>query len=386
MTEAPATNERVGTSGHAEADVRALARMQEVEPVWTGVRPAGDVLPFPDRTILHAGPPIVPGEAARPILNSAIMAVLFEGWAPDASTAEAMLQNGTIRLAPAQDHGAMVPLAAVLSPGMAAQVIVDKRNPANQVVSSINGGMVHAQRLGLAGSAVLAHLRWINGNLAATLSIIADRDIALIPIADAALGLGDDCHGRTVQGSRLVVEALASRLGSDTPERRFLDKSPGFFLNLWMAAALCIARAGEGPGSSIVTAIGGNGRTCGIKLGHAPDRWFTALATPPIGPLLDGFSEADRLGAIGDSALVDVLGFGAMLERSADYECGLAPHAGFATRALHLGLPARRIAASGGVPSIALGILDRAGRAGRIGGGIYHPPAELFAQTCQSIQ
>jgi hypothetical protein len=75
-----------------------------------------------------------------------------------------------------------------------------------------------------------------------------------------------------------------------------------------------------------------------------------------------------------------------MLERSADYECGLAPHAGFATRALHLGLPARRIAASGGVPSIALGILDRAGRAGRIGGGIYHPPAELFAQACQSIQ
>lgn len=37
--------------------------------------------------------------------------------------------------------------------------------------------MALAQRLGLCSRQVLSHLRWINGNLASTLEIIADRDI-----------------------------------------------------------------------------------------------------------------------------------------------------------------------------------------------------------------
>ena len=206
----------------------------------------------------------------------------------------------------------MVPLAAVLSPNMAVQVVVDAQSPDNAVFSPLNGGMTSAQRFGMSGRRILSHLRWINGNLAATLEIVADQEIPLIDIADAALEDGDDCHARTAAATKRLIRVIGPRLGGDTPERRFLDRSSGFFLNLWMAAVKCIAAAGEGEESSIITALGGNGVEVGLKLGGLGNRWFVAAAEPPSGGLMPGHREDDRLGAIGDSALVDALGFGAM--------------------------------------------------------------------------
>src|ERR1700761_607638 len=63
------------------ADREALARMHAVRPTWRGVTLARDAMAFPDRTILHAGPPARPGSIAQPLANSAVMAILFEGWA-----------------------------------------------------------------------------------------------------------------------------------------------------------------------------------------------------------------------------------------------------------------------------------------------------------------
>ncbi|MFG1350243.1 DUF1116 domain-containing protein [Xanthobacter autotrophicus] len=372
----------------SDADCAALALMHQVEPAWRGVALAGDAMDFPERTILHAGPPMDPSQVARPILNSAIMAALLEDWAAEPGEAEAMILSGAIRLAPAQDHGAMVPLAAVFSPNMAAQIVVDLASPDRRVLAPINGGMAKAQRLGLAGPDILAHLKWINGNLAATLSIVVDRDIPLLPIADAALVAGDDCHGRTAEGTRRVIEAIAPRLGTDTLERHFLDGAPGFFLNLWMAAAKLMAAAAEIPGSSLITAMGANGVETGVQLGGQPGRWFTVPAAPPEGLLIDGATADDRLGAIGDSALVDALGFGAMLvERDGLPRDRLLPleHPAFVQSHARVGLPATTLVANAAVPNVALGILDRAGRRGRIGGGIYTPPLALFAEAFQGL-
>lgn len=370
------------------ADGEALQRMHAVRPVWRGIALARDVIEFPGRAILHAGPPTHPGKIARPLVNSAVMAILYEGWARDAASAAAMIDRGDVKLLPAQDHRAMVPLAAVLSPNMAAQIVADARNPNSMVFTPLNGGMALAQRLGLCSPQVLSHLRWINGNLASTLEIIADRDVPLIDIADAALMDGDDCHSRTAAATSRLVQVLAPRLGGDTPERRFLDKASGFFLNLWMAAVKCIAAAGEGERSSAVTALGGNGIDVGLQLGGRPGHWFVAPATPPSGSLLSGYQEDDRLGAIGDSALVDAMGFGAMTSVSLpgagptpNGHGNLLPmqHAAFQRSRIHVGMPAREVIGQGVAPDIVLGILDRSGKGGRIGGGIHRPPLDLFA-------
>jgi len=388
------------TPGKVRADLRpadhdALQRMHTVHPVWRGVGLARDVVAFPGRIILHAGPPVSPGSIAQPLANSAMMAILYEGWAQDVASAAAMLDRGDVQLLPAQDHRAMVPLAAVLSPNMAVQIVADSRASDNFVVSPLNGGMALAQRLGLCGRQVLSHLRWINGNLASTLEIIADRDVPLIDIADAALMDGDDCHSRTAAATSRLVQVLAPRLGGDTPERRFLDRASGFFLNLWMAAVKCIATAGEGDGSSVITALGGNGVEVGLKLGGRSEHWVVVPAMPPSGSLLPGYREDDRLGAIGDSALVDAMGFGAMTQVSlpavgsaSNGLGGLLPlrHASFARSRIHIGMPARGIIEQGDVPDIVLGILDRNGRGGRIGGGIYRPPLDLFMRALATLE
>lgn len=376
------------------ADRKALERMHAVRPVWRGIALARDVIGLSGRCILHAGPPVRFGRIAQPLANSAIMAILFEGWAPDAISAAAMLDREEVQLLPAQDYRVMVPLAAVLSPNMAVQVVADCQNSDNTVFSPLNGGMASAQRLGLCGPQILSHLRWINGNLAATLEIVADRDISLIEIADAALEGGDDCHGRTVEATNLLIRMIASRLGGDTPERYFLNKAPGFFLNLWMAAVKCVAVAGEGEASSIITALGGNGLEVGLQLGGLAGRWFVAPAEPPSGELQPACREDDRLGAIGDSALVDALGFGAMTSVSvvenvsqSDPPAGLLPlrHPSFKRTGIHVGMPARKIVKLASPPSIALGILDRSGKRGRIGGGLYRPPLGLFLAATAAL-
>ncbi|MBR1123140.1 DUF1116 domain-containing protein [Bradyrhizobium lablabi] len=388
------------TSGATQSDLHpadrdALQRMHAVRPVWRGVTLASDVIAFPGRAILHAGPPVRPGGIAQPLVNSAVMAILYEGWARDVDSAAAMLERGDVKLLPAQDHGAMVPLAAVLSPNMAVQIVADAQDPDNVAFSPLNGGMALAQRLGLRGQQVLSHLRWINGNLASTLEIIADRDVPLIDIADAALTDGDDCHSRTAAATSRLVQVLAPRLGGDTPERRFLDKASGFFLNLWMAAVKCIARAGEGEHSSVITALGGNGTEVGLQLGGRTGQWFVAPATPPSGSLLSGYQEEDRLGAVGDSALVDAMGFGAMtsvsLPSAGSVPSGLAgllpmQHPAFEQSRVRLGMPARSISEQGAAPDIVLGILDRSGKGGRIGGGIYRPPLDLFATAITTLE
>ena len=150
-----------------------------------------------------------------------------------------------------------------------------------------------------------------------------------------------------------------------------------------------MAKAGERPGSALVTAMGGNGVEVGIQLGAMPGRWFVAPAEPPVGTLIEGFADQDRLGAIGDSALVDAIGFGSMLtaETSGQENGALFPirHPAFTRHPTAVGLSASRVVGTSRAPTVALGILDKSGRRGRIGGGIYAPPQALFAEACANV-
>ena len=64
------------------ANEEFLRRMTSGDPVLVDVAPAGDVYPeFPERTILHAGPPIDWQRMSGAQRGACIGAVLFEGWA-----------------------------------------------------------------------------------------------------------------------------------------------------------------------------------------------------------------------------------------------------------------------------------------------------------------
>lgn len=400
------------------ADLQAFERQAAVVPVFEGIAVARDATVLPSRTILHAGPPFRPGQAiAAPIRNSARVAAVFEGWARDFDDAGRRIDSGDIRIAPAQDHGVVVPLASVLSPGMYVQIVRDGAAaqglpPARRFFSPLNGGSGPAPRLGQCTDAALAHLRWLNGEFADCLSacLAADSNAPLLPIADAALAAGDDCHGRTAAATRLLTDRWASlwqglaNSGGAARARAFLDASPSFFLNLWMAACKCMLAAAQGENSSLPTAAGGNGIEFGIQVGGLPGQWWQAPVAPPRATLAAGGpAPADHLPAIGDSAVVDIAGFGALAMHHAPEQAAalaaLMPvpsgqladalctgwHPAFKRAPIRTGMSARRIAASGQSPAIALGILDRAGERGRLAGGIALAPQTPFTEACTKL-
>ena len=391
------------------ADRKAVEAAFAVEPAWTGLATAKEAVGLDDSLLLHAGPPFAsPDDITTPILNSACVAAVLEGLAADFDRAEAMIRAGEIRLAPAQDHGVVTPLAAVVGASMPLHVVEDAAGSGARAYSPINGGSRPAARLGLRSQAVVDHLRWLNGPFADILRAAMSGPVPLIPLAAAGVGQGDDCHGRTPAATAaltaLLAERLPDELGSGTDARAFMDESPSIFLNLWMAATKCIMAGAEGAeGSSFVTAAAGNGADSGIQVAGLPGRWFTVPATPPIGRF-DVELPADRaLGAIGDSAVVESLGLGAMAIRFSEAQmAGLgaflpedalerpakllaAVHPGFGDLGLRLGLTARAAVAAGCGIVISLGILDRLGETGRLGGGIYDVPAALYGQAVAAL-
>jgi hypothetical protein len=410
MTELLKTHSAPGVPHQAQSapDQAAVAAMMAADPQWIDLVPARDAFGLADKTVLHAGPPIGDGELCAAIENSAVMAAVYENWAADETEARKLIRNGGVKLEPAQDFNAAVPLASVLTRRMMVHVVADGKAPEARAFSPINGGSGPALRLGLAHTDVIDHLRWLNGEFAEILRARSQREVPLIPIADQALAKGDDCHGRTPAASAMVADIiLAGQPGGEKLDRarKFLSEGPSFFLNIWMAAAKCMLSAGDNhEGSSFVTAIGGNGVKTGIKLSGLPDRWFTADAVPPEGALEAGIDDADRLGAIGDSAIVDALGFGAMAMASAPAQLAALgafmpgdwralgnkimaqTHNVFSHARIHTGFCAKSAVASRRVPAISLGIIDRLGERGRIGGGIYSPPISLFEAAWQTLR
>lgn len=398
----------MNTKSAYEADAAAFAAMMAVRPVLTGLLPAASAFDYPEHTLLHAGPPFADmREVPEPVLNSAVNAALFEGWAQDRAGALYALRSGQITLRPAQDFRCVVPLAGMLSPGQMVQAVADSAS-GRRCFAPLNGGNAWPMRLGMPRPEVIEHLRWLNGAFAGMVRAGCESGLELLAIADLALSRGDDCHGRTAAGTTILAERL--RMASPTPSEaepawRYLDESPGFFLNLWMAAAKLILSAAEGvPGASLITAMGGNGVRVGIQVAGRPGTWITQPALPPRGTLASGHSAEDALPAIGDSAVVEALGLGGMaMSYAPEQQRTLAAfmpepsealaasllmgaHPAMDITAPRMGLSARRVADTGKTPVVALGILDVRGIHGRLGGGIWHAAPEPFLQALSHIQ
>ena len=382
--------------------------MENIRPVWNGLIQARDAIPIDKKMILHAGPPVSPEKMAKAVLNSVITAILYERWTTDPEQAREMLFAGEVVLKPAQDLDAVVPLASVLSPTMSVVVITDKNDDQLKAVSTINGGMRHALRFGFCNADVLEHLKWLNGAFGEILrEAMPEEGLPLIPIADFGLSKGDDCHGRTIASTSRLLEQLENRLASNKRGNEaveYIASSPAFFLNLWMAATKSIMLAARDiKGSSIITALGGNGIDFGLQVAGLPGRWFTVSASPPDAVYNPGFSTANALGAIGDSAVVDALGLGAMAlnlttEQQKVFSLVLPgdskilakqllarTHNAFVRNNIFFGVAARQILETKKSLLISLGVIDLDGEHGRIGGGLYRPPLELFSKACEAI-
>jgi hypothetical protein len=381
----------------APAHRSALQRLYAVRPAWAGVLSAADAVGLGPRCLLHAGPPFVdPVRPSAPILASAALCCLYEGWAGDLDGARRLILEGHVALRPAQEFEVVTPLAAVISPSTRLVEVLDL-DAGGRCWSLLPSGAGPQIRFGTSALAILDRLRFRDLDLAAALQAPLDgRPIELIPLAQAGLRAGDDLHAQTAGATEALLRALRAAQAPPTVTG-VLEAAPLFFLPLWMAACHLMLRATVGADEpSLVIALAGNGQDAGIRLAGAPQQWLTHPAPRPEGPRI---SEVQSPAApmLGDSGVIDAAGFGAQAWGHArglsdlmspwlppgwapDLGCMLGAHPAFTEFALRTAMDARRVALQACPPRVALAMLDEQGEHGLLGRGVCRTDPALYAQ------
>lgn len=402
------------------ANRTAYAAYLGAQPVLEGIALARDVVPGMDgRRILHSGPPIAWARMCGPVQGAIIGAILFEGWAADADAARRLAESGTVAFAPCHHHGAVGPMAGVISPSMPVW-IVREAGSGRRCFSNLNEGLGKVLRFGANGPEVIARLTWmadrLRGVLDATLRTAGG--IELKPLMAQALHMGDEVHNRNAAATGLLLRRLLPpMLRSDAPRdavaeaAEFIAGNDHFFLNLSMAACKTMLDAARDvPGSSMVTAMARNGVEFGIQLSGTGDRWFTAPAPVVDGLFFPGYSAADAAPDLGDSAITETAGLGgfamaaapaivnfvggtpddAIANTAAMGHITLGRNGGFTLPAMHFtgtpaGIDARKVLDTGLLPVINTGIAHREPGVGQIGAGITHAPLDCFTRAVSTL-
>ena len=385
-----------------------------------GIGPARDHVPgLGARMILHAGPPIAWAKMCGPMQGAIVGAILYEGWAADAEAAEALAESGKIDFAPCHHHGAVGPMAGVISPSMPVWVVANPEH-GNRACCNLNEGLGKALRFGANGEEVLARLRWMAEVLAPALAAALEvlGGLELKPLMAQALHMGDEIHNRNVAASCLLLRRLVPALlrtevapAEIAAVVDFIAGNDHFFLNLSMAACKAMLDAAHGvAGSSLVTAMARNGVEFGIRLSGTGDAWFTAPAPLVDGLLFPGYTAADAAPDLGDSAITETAGLGgfamaaapaivqfvggspqdALANTLAMTHITLGRNGAFTLPALDFtgtpaGIDARKVVDTGIAPIINTGIAHRAAGVGQIGAGITRAPLACFAKAVVAL-
>ncbi len=403
----------------AGANRTALDQLLGASPFLIDVQPAGTAIPgLAGRMLLHSGPPISWDRMCGPMRGAVIGAALFEGWAADPDEAERLAASGDIGFDACHHHGAVGPMAGVVSPSMPV-VVVDNTAGGNRAFATLNEGLGKVLRFGAYDESVLARLRWFRDGLGPALSrtLAATGPIDLKSITAQALQMGDEGHNRNVAATSLFVRGLAPALVRSTAHDDataaldFLRGNDHFFLNLSMAACKATLDAAHGVnGSSVVTAMSRNGVEFGVRLSGTGDAWYTAPVGVPDGLYFPGYGPDDANPDLGDSAITETCGIGGFAMAAAPaivrfvggtaadalnftremYRITLERNPAFALPPLGFagtptGIDVRRVVESGVQPVINTGIAHKLPGVGQIGAGIARAPLACFADALRGL-
>ncbi|HEX6530376.1 MAG TPA: DUF1116 domain-containing protein [Burkholderiales bacterium] len=395
------------------ANAEALRRVLAAQPVLSGVRRAGELIPDLDRRrlMLHAGPPLDWERMCGPLRGAVCGAIVFEGWAADLPAAEALAASGGIEFAPNHHFGAVGPMTGITTRSMPL-LVVENRAFGNAAYCAINEGLGKVMRFGGNDAEVLARLAWLRDDFSRTLHKALVGGIELNPLIARGLAMGDEMHQRNVACTSLIMRALAPRMASSVKALEFIAGNDQFFLNIAMAMGKSILDPARGiERSTIVTTMARNGTEFGIRISGGGDQWFTAPVEMPQGLFFPGFSAADANPDIGDSAILEAIGLGAFSMAAAPAVAGFVGAGGFAealayTRAMSeltvgrnnnwqipalefRGVPtcidARRVVETGIAPAINTGIAHRRAGVGQVGAGVARAPLACFEKALRAL-
>ncbi|HEX6326456.1 MAG TPA: DUF1116 domain-containing protein [Jiangellaceae bacterium] len=404
----------------AEANTEAIDRMLRSTAELVDVRPAREALGLEPGHFLHAGPPLRWDRASGPMRGGLIAAMLYEGLADSPEQAEARLADGTgITLEPCHHHGAVGPMAGIVSPSM---WMFELRDEANDGTAwcSLNEGLGKVLRYGAYSHEVIERLRWMTDILGPMLRTAVRRRgrIDIKAIIAQMVQMGDEGHNRNRAGTLMLLrDLLPDLIDSGAPSSqvadavRFVSANDHFFLNLAMPAAKLQTMAADGiAGSTVVTTMARNGTDFGIRVSGIGDRWFTGPAEIPDGLFLGDFGPEDANPDIGDSAIMETIGLGGFAMASAPaivrfvggsvpdalrtsqlmYEITLGENAAYAFPILEFrgaptGIDVTRVIRTGILPQINTGMAGRVAGTGQVGAGLVKPPMECFTAALAAL-
>jgi hypothetical protein len=412
----------IGDRRIEEANRKAYERYLAAQPRLVDLMLARDAIPAlgnGERRILHSGPPIAWAGMCGPQRGAIAGAIIYEGWARDLETAERLAASGVVALEPCHAHGAVGPMAGIISPSMPVWV-VENVTAGNRAFSNLNEGLGKVLRFGANSPDVLVRLRWLGGEfftaIRAAVRALKERDLK--PLMAQALHMGDELHNRNAAASGLMFKRLALALlecGVDSAVVQralaFVAGNDHFFLNVSMAACKSMSDAAQGvPFSSMVTVMTRNGVNFGIRLSGTDDRWFEAPANSVNGLYFPGYSVEDAAADLGDSAITETNGLGGFAMAAspaivqfvggtpADATANsrrmlaitLGANPAFTLPALNFagtpaGIDARLVADSGVLPIINTGIAHKKAGVGQIGAGITTAPMACFADALAAL-
>ena len=408
------------TAAIERANTAVLERLTGAEPVLVDCRPAWEALELPERTVLHAGPPITWARMCEPVQAAVLCAIRYEGWAANDDAARRLVENDHVRLEPCHHWRAVGPMAGIVTRSMPV-FVVDNRAHGNRAHVTINEGLGKVLRYGANDESVVARLRWLASEAGPLLgaALRASGGLPLRPLMAQALRMGDEMHQRNIAASALFARSLMPHLaavgGRHHAVARLAEFMAGhdqFFLNLAMAAGKAMADAvGAVTDATVVTTMARNGTDFGIRVAGLGDRWLTAPAAMPVGLYLPGFGPADANADMGDSAIVETIGLGglamaaspavtrflgaggaaealAMTEEMREVCAAEHPHfriPALDERGTPVGIDVRRVVETGVTPLINTGIAGRKAGVGQVGAGVVRAPLGCFAAALEAL-
>ncbi len=389
-------------------------------PRLVGLDLARNVIPgMTEDTILHAGPPITWDRMCGPMRGGIMAGLVYEGRAATIEEAEQLAASGQIRFAPCHEHGAVGPMAGIVTPSMPVWIVKNEKY-GNHAYCTLNEGLGKVLRYGAFGDEVTQRLKWMEKTLYPVLkaAVAHTGPIDLKNLIAQALHMGDEVHNRNRAGTSLLYRALAPAIVATCANQddaiavlNFINSNDHFFLNLSMPvckATLDAAR--DVKGSSLAVVMARNGTDFGIQLAGTGDLWFTAPAEVPDALYFAGFSKDDANPDIGDSAITETGGLGGFAIAAApaivQFVGGVASDALRYTRQMYeitagesrmyqipaldfrgtpTGIDVRKVVERNRVPVIDTGVAHKKAGVGQVGAGIVSAPMGPFAKAYDAL-
>lgn len=406
--------------GLDEMNDEVIARFRESQPFLVDVAPAKSLIPeINGKVILHAGPPIKYADMTDPMQGSCVGAVLFEEWADNEADARSLLESGEVAFMPCHHVHAVGPMGGITTQNMPL-VVVENRADGTVGYCTMNEGIGKVLRFGAYSDEVVNRLRWMRDVLGPVLSAaLAAKEggINLNVLVAKAITMGDEFHQRNIAASLCFLKEVAPLITAmewDADEKRqviqFLADTDQFFLNIMMAMGKSIVDyARKLERGCIVTTMCRNGQNFGVRISGMGDTWFTAPVNTPNGLYFTGYGPEDANPDIGDSAITETVGVGAMAMIAAPGVTRFVGAGGFedalATsnemericiahnpawtiptwdfKGTCLGIDIRRVVATGITPLINTGIAHKRAGVGQIGAGTVRAPLGCFTSALE---